>query len=138
MIKFFFFFVFVVVVFLGCVVFDVFVILLEFVMMEEVEIIIELVVEMLLLLLYESYMLDNGLMVIFYIDCFDLVVVVNLIVYVGLVCEKLGCIGFVYLFEYFLFFEFENFGFGGFDCFLVCIGGFGVNGFISCDCINYL
>lgn len=55
----------------------------------------------------------------------------------GLVWELEGCIGFVYLFEYLFFLEFENLGKGGLDKMSLCIGGFGVNGLISCDCINY-
>lgn len=81
--------------------------------------------------------MDNGFIVVLYVDRFDFVVVVVFIVYVGLVREKEGWIGFVYLFEYLFFFELENLGKGGFDKFSVKIGGLGVNGLMSCDSINY-
>lgn len=52
---------------------------------------------------YEKYILENGFIVIFYEDYFDLLVYVDVIYYVGFVWEEVGKLGFVYFFEYMMF-----------------------------------
>lgn len=74
-------------------------------------------------------------MVVLYVDKFDFIVVIVIVVYVGFNWEKLGCIGFVYFFEYMLFNDLENV-FKGVNCKMIfelggiCNGGIWSDGMI--------
>lgn len=87
-------------------------------------------------ILYEQFILFNGLCVIVYIDCKVLIVVVNVWYYVGSKDELVGCIGFVYLFEYLMFQGSENYDGEFFELFKQ-VGVINQNGIINIDCINY-
>ena len=90
------------------------------------------------LLPYQSFMLDNGLTVLFHVDRSDPVVAVSLTAHVGSAREKPGRTGFAHLFEHLLFLESENLGQGGLDRMSARIGGSGANGSTSRDRTNYL
>lgn len=90
------------------------------------------------LLPYQSFMLDNGLTVLFHVDRSDPVVAVSLTAHVGSAREKPGRTGFAHLFEHLLFLESENLGPGGLDQMSARIGGSGANGSTSRDRTNYL
>ncbi len=90
------------------------------------------------LLPYQSFMLDNGLTVLFHVDRSDPVVAVSLTAHVGSGREKPGRTGFAHLFEHLLFLESENLGQGGLDRMSARIGGSGANGSTSRDRTNYL
>lgn len=90
------------------------------------------------LLPYQSFMLDNGLTVLFHVDRSDPVVAVSLTAHVGSAREKPGRTGFAHLFEHLLFLESENLGPGGLDRMSARIGGSGANGSTSRDRTNYL
>ncbi|MEL7031987.1 MAG: pitrilysin family protein [Pseudomonadota bacterium] len=90
------------------------------------------------LLPYESFILDNGLTVLFHVDRSDPVVAVSLTAHVGSGREKPGRTGFAHLFEHLLFLESENLGPGGLDRLSARIGGSGANGSTSRDRTNYL
>lgn len=82
------------------------------------------------------YMLDNGLCVVLFEDYIVLIVIVVVYYGVGFCNELCGCIGFVYLFEYFMFQGLCNFLYGVFDMLIYGLGGVN-NGFIWYDFINY-
>ena len=82
---------------------------------------------------YQSFMLDNGLTVLFHVDRSDPVVAVSLTAHVGSAREKPGRTGFAHLFEHLLFLESENLGQGGLDRMSARIGGSGANGSTSRD-----
>lgn len=90
------------------------------------------------LLPYQSFVLDNGLTVLFHVDRSDPVVAVSLTAHVGSAREKPGRTGFAHLFEHLLFLESENLGPGGLDRMSARIGGSGANGSTSRDRTNYL
>lgn len=83
---------------------------------------------------FNKYKFSNGFMVIYYYDLMMLMVVVNMLYDVG-VCDELELkIGFVYLFEYFMFGGFVNIV--DFDVLLQYVGG-ELNVFMFNDIINY-
>ena len=86
---------------------------------------------------YDSFILENGLKVIFHIDRSDPVVAVALTAHVGSSRELPGRTGFAHLFEHLLFLESENLGKGGLDKMSARIGGSGANGSTSRDRTNY-
>lgn len=87
----------------GCSSFDL-LLLLFFFLLKGVILVEEVKVELgKVMILYLKYCLDNGLIVIFLLDDFDFLVYVDVIYYVGFVCEEIGKLGFVYFFEYMMF-----------------------------------
>ncbi|TRO65279.1 M16 family metallopeptidase [Christiangramia sabulilitoris] len=86
---------------------------------------------------FETFNLENGLIVILHQDRSDPVVAVALTAHVGSAREKEGRTGFAHLFEHLLFLESENLGKGGLDKLSARIGGSGANGSTSRDRTNY-
>lgn len=85
----------------------------------------------------ESFILANGLEVIFHIDRSDPVVAVALNAHVGSARELPGRTGFAHLFEHLFFLDSENLGKGGLDRMSARIGGSGANGSTNRDMTDY-